>query len=323
VEANVNRYLGGPKDPITSVGPGSVDLLTGNFSTSDSDVSIPTFNSSLEFARSYNSRHAPVLKDSAEGIEEAQVGPRAGLETRRPGRRSGRLRMARPEDRRRKRRIRSFSYAVLTTLEGGELAFEKTPAGTYAAPPEVTGWSLNTEAGNFVLTDPVGNRTTFSNLGTGEYVPIAISQSGGANTTRVEYEVKEIEGKKLKRVHMVVAPPPPGVTCNSELEATTTSAGCRTLIFTYLPATHWGAPAADGERLASVTDYAPGNGGPWEVAKYEYNGEGRLTEEWDPRITPALKEKYAYGPNGELTMITPPGLEPWTLEYGVCPVVTD
>jgi RHS repeat-associated protein len=329
VEADVNRSLGGPKDATASVGPGSVDLLTGNFSTSDSDVSIPTFNSGLEFSRTFNSRGlAP--KGSAEETEEEKsaLGPgwKPGVPVEEAGGSEWRNLKIVEEKGSYEEEIGeeeivvqeySFTYALLTDLEGGELAFEKTPGG-YVAPPEVTGWSLTTEAGNLVLSDPAGDRTTFSNLGSGnEYVPTAISQPGGSGvtTTRVEYELKEIGGKQQKRVHMVVAPTPPGGFCTSETEATADQ-GCRTLIFTYGREPGWELPEADGERLEKITYYAPGNGGPWEGARYAYNKEGRLTEEWDPRITPALKEKYAYGPNGELKTITPPGQEPWTLEYG-------
>jgi RHS repeat-associated protein len=326
VEAKVNRSLGAADDATASVGPGSVDLLTGNFSMTDADVSIPTFNSSLGFSRSFNSRGlAP--KGSAEETEELKspLGPgwKSGVPVEEAGGSEWRnLKIVEEKGSYEEEigeeeivvREYSFSYAIVTDLEGGELPFEKTPSG-YVAPPEVPGWSLTTEEGKFVLSDPAGDRTTFSNLGEGaEYVPTAISQPGGSGVTtnRVEYELKE--GKK--RVHMVIAPSPPGITCTSQAEATIEHAGCRALILTYLPATHWGAPAADGERLSSITYYAPGNGGPWEVAKYEYNPEGRLTEEWDPRISPALKEKFTYETNGALRTITPAGEEPWTLEYG-------
>jgi RHS repeat-associated protein len=332
VEADVDRFLGGPKDATAAVGPGSVDLLTGNFSASDSDVSIPTFNSSFQFSRTFNSRGLAI--ESNGGAEEAKsaLGPgwKPGIAVEEAGTSEWRnLRIVEEkgtyeeeiievgeegeEESHIVEREWSFSYALLTELTGGQLSFEKTPAGAYVAPPEATGWSLTTEAGNFVLSDPAGDRTTFSNLGAGtEYFPTAISQAGGAGTTRVEYELKE--GKK--RVHLVVAPPPPGVTCTSQAEATTEHPGCHALIFTYLPATHWAAPAADGERLSSITYYAPGSEVPREVAKYEYNKEGRLTEEWDPRIEPALKEKYTYEVGGALKTIAPPGEEPWTLEYG-------
>jgi RHS repeat-associated protein len=323
VEANVNRFLGGAKDATAAVGPGSVDLLTGNLSISHTDVSVPGFNSSLEFSRTLNSRSlAP--KGSTEEAEEDESALGSGWKPGVPVEEVGgsqwrNLKIVEEKGSYEEEigeeeivvREYSFAYALLTDLEGGELAFEKTPSG-YVAPPEVSGWTLAAEGADLVLTDPGHNRTTFSNLGNGsEYLPTAISQTGGSgNATRVEYELKE--GKK--RVHMVVAPSAPGVSCTSQAEATT-NAGCHALIFTYENAVHWGAPGSDGERLSKITYYG-GNHFFAIVAEYNYNSEGRLIEEWDPRVSPPLKEKYSYEAGGQLKTITPPGQEPWTMHYG-------
>jgi RHS repeat-associated protein len=126
---------------------------------------------------------------------------------------------------------------------------------------------------------------------------------------------KIVEG--VRRLKMIIAPTATGVSCteaNAEV-----SIGCRSLVFAYEPASHWGAPAADKERLASITYYGPTGAvsmSHWEVAKYSYNSEGRLTEEWDPRISPALAEKYTYEAAGQLKTVKPPGQEAWTLQYG-------
>jgi len=56
-----------------------------------------------------------------------------------------------------------------------------------------------------------------------------------------------------------------------------------------------------------------------EVVKYSYDTTGRLSAVWDPRITPNLKETYGYGTDNLLTSLTPPGLEPWSFEYGNLP----
>jgi RHS repeat-associated protein len=332
VEAVVNRLTGGPKDATESVGPGSVDLLTGNFSTSDADVSIPTYNSALEFTRSFNSRRAPANaggdeaeKKSAEELKSV-LGP--GWTPGVPVEEAGgsdwhNLRIVKEsgsyeEEIGEEESVvfeYSFAYALLTTDEGEEVAFEEQQNGTYTTPPELTGWTLTkTPEGTFLLSDTAGDLTTFSRLGEGEeYVPTAMSVAGGSATmtTRVEYELKE-GGRK--RVHMVVAPSAPGISCASKTEATG-NPGCRAIVLTYASATTWGAPAGDGERLQKITYYAPGLESAKEVAKYKYDAEGRLIEEWDPRLS-ALKETYTYNPDGTLATITPPGQQPWTLEYG-------
>jgi hypothetical protein len=93
-----------------------------------------------------------------------------------------------------------------------------------------------------------------------------------------------------------------------------TGNGCRTLEFTYAPASTWGAPYGYGDRLQKITFKAPGEGGPWEVAAYSYDNLGRLVSAWDPRLHSSLKTTYTY--EGEkLRKVASPGQEPWTLEY--------
>jgi streptogramin lyase len=52
------------------------------------------------------------------------------------------------------------------------------------------------------------------------------------------------------------------------------------------------------------------------VAKYEYDAKGRLRDEWNPEIAPALKTVYGYDAEGHVTALTPPGQESWAFTYG-------
>lgn len=332
VKTFVNRATGGPGDATASVGPGTVDLLTGNFTTSSTDVSMPTFNSALEFTRSYSSRHAePGVASWTQAInriadEKSVLGPgwKAGISLEEAGGSEWKNLKIVEEKGSEEEEVGegeierfewNYSYALLTTLEGQEMAFEKNATtGLFTTPPEVTGWTLVAEGGGLVLTDPNGTRTTFSNPGGGsEYVPTSISMAGGSTTrtTRVEYELPEA-GKK--RIHMVIAPYANGALCTTPEQAMADT-GCRALVFNYAAATKWGASAEYGQRLDSISYYAPGLFA-GAVAQYEYDTSGRLVGEWDPRLTAPLKTKYSYGSNGALRTITPPGQEPWTLEYG-------
>jgi RHS repeat-associated protein len=309
VEASVNRFIGGPKDATASVGPGTVDLLTGNLSVARSDVSIPVFNGSLEFSRTANSREPGNLGDTGvlgQGWKPG-VPVEAGASEWKNAKKVTYSESFEGE-------TFSYDYAVLTDLEGAELAFEKV-GENYVAPPEVTGWSLvSQELGTqLVLSDPAGNKTTFKDVaGNGEYVPISVETTGEGNSARMIYSV--VNGQL--RLNMILGPTGGKLICNGETDGKTKD-GCRSLAFSYLPATNWGAPSNYGDRLSSITYYAPGNGGPWEVAKYAYNSAGRLIEAWDPRISPNLKEAYSYETGGQLSTITPPGQEPWTMEYGI------
>jgi RHS repeat-associated protein len=309
-EATVNRFLGGPRDATAQVGPGTLDLLTGNLTVSRSDVSIPTFNSGLEFSRTFNSREAGKLGDT--GV--LGQGWKPGIPVEEAGGSEWRSVKVVEEKETYEGQTYTYEYALLTDLEGYEIAFEKTEAGSYVTPPEMAGYSLTAEGGSkLVLADPGGNRTTFENSASAprEYLPVSASQTGSGNSTTMVYE---FSGGN-RRLKMVIAPTPAGISC-TEANATTTT-GCRALTFTYKEGHILGLPSGYGDRLTAITYYAPGLGaGSWEVANYKYDENGRLFEAWDPRVSPALKEKYTYTSGGQIATITPPGQEPVTLNYG-------
>jgi RHS repeat-associated protein len=321
-EANkttIDLNAGSPKDATTSVGPGTLDLITGNFTVTRTDVTIPGVTAGLEFARTHSSRAPSVVEDQTvlgRGWKPSvPVEAAGGSEWR-----NVRDIVATPEE----QGEGLGNYALLTDTEGYEYAFEKE-GETYVAPPEASGWVLTHVGGSatFALSDPDGNVTTFeSSAGGNEYLPVLVSLAGGStNGSRMVYDV--IEGKR--RLSKIVAPSAPGVTCTAT--NATTTLGCRSLVFTYEPATKWGAPASYKDRLASITYYGPASKSTmsnWTVAQYKYDSAGRLIAEWDPRVSPALEETYSYVGNGKqeeavksgwIKTITPPGQELWTMEY--------
>jgi RHS repeat-associated protein len=308
VKATVDRFIGGTRDATASVGPGSVDLLTGNFTISRTDVSIPGITAGLEFSRTHSSRAAGSEPTGVLGpgwkpgtpVEEA-----GGAEWRS-------LREVVPSAEEAEEGL--TAYVLLTDLEGYEYAFEKTGESTYLTPPELSGWVLKRENSTEIsLTDPAASRTTFRvNEGGSTYMPVSVSQAGSKSSSRMVYDV--VNGKL--RLSKIIAP--------SRVECTdsnsTGTAGCRTLAFSYKSPAEWGGTAEKGDRLGAILYYgpAPSISPPswWQVANYSYNPEGRLIAEWDPRISPDLKETYTYTAGGQIQTITPPGQESWTFGYG-------
>jgi len=316
-KARIDPDRGGPQDAVAQVGPGTLDLLTGDFTVSRTDVSIPGVTAGLEFVRTHSSRVTGIAADTSvlgRGWKpSAPVEVAGGSEWR-----SVREVFVSAQE----KEEGLEDYALLTDGEGYEYAFEKT-AGTYVTPPELTGFTLSHTAGSatFTLSESEGNVTKFESSGGGaEYLPVSVTMTGGStNSSTMVYEIKE----NNRRLEKVIAPSAPGIACTAE--NVTTTVGCRSLVFSYQAASTWGAPASYKDRLLKIAYYGPT--GPeamssWEVAKYQYDSAGRLIAEWDPRISPELKETYSYvgsgestSQGGEIKTITPPGQEPWTLEY--------
>lgn len=305
----VNRHIGAPKDGTAPIGPGSVDLMTGNFTVSRTDISIPAFKSSLEFSRSFSSREATV---EPTGVLGPGWKPASPLEE--AGGSAWTKLVLKEETEDFEGESFTYKWAELTHAEGDVIPFEDNGSG-YVTPPDMTGYVLyrNPSSGNIEFTDPAGNKTVFSNGGSGnEYLPVSIAMTGGSgNKARMIYEV--VGGKR--RLWKIIAPTAPGLNCPDEGSSTVN--GCRLLVFNY--AYPPGAPESVGKRLLSTTYYASGHGGPWTVAEYSYDSQGRMTAAWDPRISPNLKETYTYNATGQIATLTPAGQEPWTMSYGTLP----
>lgn len=325
--------VGGSSDPVkvifdldrawassTSVGPGSVNLLTGNLSVSQTDAS--QFN--LGVARTFNTRQA------------AAVDPLFG-----PGWVSSASAQADP------------GYTDLTVTgslvqiglpDGAVLGFAKQSgdATTAVYAPQVGAeqfkltWTSSPD--RFTLTDPAGTVVLFDRPtggATGLYLPTSVTPAGSVETSTVAWEL--VPGSStLARPTRVLAPVPTGVSCSGTLVA-----GCRALTYTYASTTTaTGTTESDWgdylNRLVKVQftgwdpDAAPAAMRTIEVARYLYDSTGRLRASWNPgldwtdtSVTPPvirqLKTRYVYDGNGILTSLTPPGQEAWTFAYTTVP----
>ena len=304
VSAEINRHLGGPKDATTGVGPGSVDLMTGNFTVSRTDLSISAFNSTLEFSRSFSSREAGV---EANGVLGPGWKPASPVEA--AGSPWSKV-VLKEETIEEEEGSIAFKWAELIDSQGGVIPFEENASNQFDTPAEMSGYILyRLTSSEIAFTDPDGNRTVFSNNGSGsEYLPKSVAMTGGpGNKSRMIYD--PVEGKL--RLKKIIGPAAPGISCPDE--SSSTADGCRLLVFNYGPASPSGLT-----RLLSITYYGPGEG-QWDVAQYSYDPNGRLAAAWDPRISPALKETYTYNATGQIATLTPPGQEPWTMSYGTLP----
>lgn len=285
-----------------AVGPGEVNLLNGTFTTSATDASFPSFSSSLALSRTYSSRNPDTKVDPMFGpgwlsslpVPEAAAEYEGIVES--------------PNQ----------AVAVLKFSEGLRIGF-KLSTGTYRAPVGFRHLKLTKPSSTtFRLADTDGNAVTFTKLNpvaAARFVPTQVDQPGASGTNRsvVSYEV--IPGVTTRPTR-ILAPVPSGVSCAGGLVA-----GCRALSFVYATSTTAsGASLGDfKDRLKEVnlTVFDPDTSQmrTTAVARYLYGTSGRLRAAWDPRITPALTTSYSYDAFGNLTSITPPGQETWTLAY--------
>ncbi len=288
-----------------AIGPGSVNLSSGDFELSASDVKVASGAVELGVGRTYHSR-------SAGGVEVLGPGWTLGL----PGESGPGWRSL---------GVLANGSVVLTSAAGERLVFGANGSGGFVSPPGFQADVLSGPSGtpaSYRLVEGDGTVVTFQAQGEAGFVPVK-EERGGIDPLTYTFEVDaSLPGKPLVPAQ-VLAPVPGGVSCTSKLQA-----GCRALSFTYAKATtavageepgDWGEVAG---QLASVhfEGYEASKKKKLKLvnrtlAQYSYDAKGRLRAEWDPLIAPALKTVYGYDGEGHLTSVGPAGQEPWELSY--------
>jgi len=292
--------------PTGDLGPGMVNLLTGNLTVGAVDASAA---GGLGVSRAFNSRQAAV-SDPLFGpgwVSSAQVST-AGI-------------------------YRTLtvvgSLVQIGTPDGDTLDFTKdatTGTGATFAPSigdETLRLEYITSGDKYLLTDGGGNVTTFTRITgavAGLYNPTSAVAVGTGDTTAVSWEKVTVNAVDVVRPTKVVAPAPAGVTCSS---SPLTVRGCQTLSYSYATST-----TASGSTLGDYPAWNPATSAMTTVtlARYSYDTSGLLRAAWDPRFdwtdgsgAHQQATTYTYNTDGTLATITPPGLLPWTLAYTTVP----
>lgn len=274
------------------IGPGAVNPVTGNLTLQMSDASAGT----LGFERSFNSRSPNTAGLFGPGWTSDLSTPYGSLTD-------------------------NGATVTITSGDGSTMSFSLNSSGTaYLPNADAVGFSLTKpSSGRFQLSDP-GRETTGFQVPSGGsvYVPFDVSTAAtGLGAITISWQTSSGVEQPTK----ILAGTAPGVTCS------TLSAGCRELLFNYATSTtatgtgssQWG----DYLNQLKTVKYKA-----WDtelgtpgftvdtLATYRYDINGLLRSEWDPRITsPLLKTTYSYDANGEVSTVTPPGLNQWTFTY--------
>ncbi len=301
------------------IGPGSVNLITGNYTLSDTDVSVDAFGSDLTVTRSYNTRRAAVT-DTAGMFGPGWVSGAVVEEAESPY-----------------TSLTVYGSLVQVGLPGGDtIGFAKRTATVFD--PEIgmefLSLTYTASSDSYSLTDEDGNTVLFTRItGTaaGKYVPTSVTIPGSDQTTTLSWEKATVGGKEVIRPTRMLAPVADGVNC------ATLTRGCRALTFTYSTTTTatgtaesaWGDYTGRVKEI-SFTAWDPDLATPAmrtvPIARYAYDNGGRLRAVWDPQLdwndagtTRQLRETYEYTADGILSVIKPVAEEPWQFAYTTIP----
>jgi RHS repeat-associated protein len=294
-----------------NVGPGSVNLLTGDYSLDATDAS--AFGASV--TRTFSSRDP--LSASAQDHQVAIFGPNwiSGIK-------------AATADWGYIKQTSASSVAVVDS-SGASTGFTllDATAGTWTPQPGSESLTLTgtLSGSSFTLKDTDGTTATFTksngNSTTWQLASsYTVSSDSATTTTVVSHAVAEAGGSGyLAEPQYVIAP-------SSAVSAATcagnpSTAGCRVLEFVYATSTTATA-STTGNYAGQVQQIklwatAPGasTATATPIAAYDYTISGRLADAWDPRVSTPLKTGYTYDSAGRVTTLTPPGQLPWTFTY--------
>ncbi|MFE4826788.1 DNRLRE domain-containing protein [Streptomyces sp. NPDC056672] len=294
---------------IEEVGPGSLNLLTGDYTLSADDVS----DFGLSVSRTASSR-TPDKGAKQEG--QAAVFGKEWV--------SGTVAEATESDYSHIRRISDTAVSVVDS-EGEETHFTANGARTGWVPETGSEYLTLTGSvtGSFTLSDTGGTVTTFTKPDTASLtwqVSSTLMDGLTNSTTTVVSETVTGDGEQLVRPKRIIAPTSAvsAATCT----ATPSAKGCRSLEFVYAASTTATvlnfADFAGQVKEIRLWSTEPGAASATAKAtqSYAYDTAGRLRQAWNPQISPALKTEYTYDTAGRVAGLAHAGELPWTFTYG-------
>ncbi|MDI9889400.1 RHS repeat-associated core domain-containing protein, partial [Streptomyces sp. HNM0645] len=291
------------------VGPGSVNLLTGDYTLSATDAS--AFD--LSVSRTASSRTPD------KGAKQEGQAPIFGKEWV-----TGTVAEMTDSDFSHVREVSDTAVAVVDS-EGEETHFTANAAkSAWVAEPGSEDLTLKgSVTGSFTLTDTEGTVTEFTKPATDAttwQVSSTLLDGLSNSTTTVVSETVTVDSKKLARPKRIIGATSAATTAACTADSATK--GCRVVEFVYATATTATATTF-GDYSGQVKEIrlwstAPGAAAATSksVQMYLYDDSGRLRQAWNPQISPSLKSEYAYDSAGRVTKFTPPGELPWTFSYG-------
>ncbi|MEU0097963.1 DNRLRE domain-containing protein [Streptomyces sp. NPDC006267] len=292
------------------IGPGSVNLLTGDYSISEEDVSY--FD--VAVTRTASSRRPDA---GAQQEDQAAIfGPQwvSGFEAQ-----------LTESDYTHLKKVSDTAVSVVLA-DDDPIHFTATAAKNGWVPEPgaeemVLKGSVN---GAFTLSDSAGTVTHFTRADpqtTTWQVSSTLHDGLSHTTTTVLSEnVAAVNGEKLARPTRIIAPT--SAVSASACAADPATKGCRVLEYVYASTTT-ATPSDLGDFAGQVKEIRLWSTAPKaasatskSVQMYQYDETGKLRRTWNPQITPGLPTRYSYDAAGRVTSLAPPGELPWNFTYG-------
>lgn len=281
------------------VGPGSVNLLTGDYTLSETDVS--SFD--LSVSRTTSSR----IPDK--GAKQEGQAPIFGKEWV-----AGTAAEMTESDYSHIRKVSDTAVDVVSS-EGDAIHFTANAAKTGWV-PEPGSEDLTLKGGvsaSFTLSDTAGTVTEFTKpdvTATTWQVSSTLLDGLASTTTTVVSETVTVDGRSLARPKRIIAPT--SAATPAACTADPSTKGCRVLELIYATSTT-ATVDAFGDYSSQVKEVRLWSTEPGAAAatskivqSYAYDESGRLRQEWNLLITPSLKTEYTYDSAGRVTKLTPP-----------------
>ncbi|MBT2470777.1 RHS repeat-associated core domain-containing protein [Streptomyces sp. ISL-66] len=291
--------------PTQTLGPGVLNMLTGDYVISGTDAS--AFGMSVSRTVASRGRDQAVQQTVPIFGKEWLSGTSLGES-------SAWLHVRKTSD----------TSLSMVSVGGLEVGFTAVAGGGWKPEPGSENLALTGSfTGSFTLKDNAGHTTEFTKQDPAQPVWVATSteQEGLSGTeSTVVAEMVTVDGKKLPRPKLLVASTSavPLATC-----ATTPSTkGCRVVEFVYAAATT-ATTLAFGEFAGQVkeirlwsTEPGAASGTSKPVSTYRYDSSGRLRQQWNPNLAQSTQAEYAYDSVGRVTTLRAQSELPYTFTYG-------
>ncbi|MFE0349481.1 hypothetical protein [Streptomyces griseoluteus] len=296
-----------------SVGPGTLNLSTGNYTLSGPETSVfgMTLGQTLDSRTPQGSPPAGQIAPFGPGWQLAGASATAMT------------------DYTELRPVTSTAVELVGSA-GSQVSFTKNSNGSWTPEPGSEAYTLtySSSADTYTLTDTAGTTTVFvkSSTTAGVWAVASTSPAGSGTTMRYRFDSVTSGGTTTMRLARIAAPTSAVSDTNAScLTPAKPAVGCRVLQLSYATATTATGTTSGtfGDYTGQVstivmwaTDPAAGTETSKTVAQYAYDSTGALRQVWNPQVTPNLVTAYTYTSAGRVATLTPPGQLPWTFTYG-------